>query len=241
MRTLQTVVRLSCSAIAGLICYLLFFYLCWLAQADAQGGIGLVIYSPVIGGLSFFAIYLVKHSKPLFWAAIVLTLPIPLFYFSAFTSLGFNDFVFKTVAGIRQTIGWVSPYDWGRKNRVIHLAAREGDLSKLEEHVSEKKNVNLENIGGETPLFFCVDGNKIKACQLLVKFGAKVNHRRKDGRTALHNAAIYDYRIEIVRFLVEAGAEVNVRDKKNKTPLGIAMSRNEVVITEYLRGIGAEE
>ncbi len=238
---MQAKVRLFCAAIAGIICYCIFFYLCWVAQADAQGGIGLVIYFPVIGGLAYFAIYLVKQSKPLFWAAIVLTLPIPLFYFSAFTSLGFNDAVFKAVGGIGQAIGGVSAYDWGRRNRVVHLAAREGDLSKLEEHVGEGRNVNLENVVGETPLFFCVDGNKLKACQLLVKFGANVNHRRIDGRAALHNAAIYDYRIEIVRFLVESGAETNVRDKKNQTPLGIAISRNQVVITEYLRGIGAEE
>ncbi len=238
---MQTVARPYRSAIAGIICYCIFLYMCWVAQTDAQGGIGLVFFSPVIGGLAYLAISLVKQSKPLFWAAIVLTLPIPLFYFSAFTSVGFNDFVFKAVRGIGQTMVGVPPYDWGRGDRVVHLAAREGDLSKLEEQVGEEKNVNLENRVGETPLFFCVDGNKIKACQLLVKFGANVNHRRIDGRTALHNAAIYDYRIEIVRFLVEAGAEVNVRDKKNQTPLGIANSRNEVVITEYLRGIGGEE
>ncbi len=238
---MQTVVRLSCSAIAGIICYLIFFYLCWLAQADAQGGIGLVIYSPVIGGLAYFAIYLVKQFKPLFWVAIVLTLPILLFYFSAFTSLGFNDAVFKAVRRVGQTIVGVPPYDWGRGNQVIHLAARQGDLSKLEEYVDQGKNVNVINAVGETPLFLCIAGKKSQACRLLVKFGANLNHRRIDGSTALHKAARSDYHIEIVRFLVEAGAEVNVRDKKSQTPLGIAISRNEFVITEYLRGIGAEE
>lgn len=238
---MQTVDRLYYSAIAGIICYLIFFYLCWVAQTDAQGGIGLFFYSPVIGGLSFFAIYLAKQSKPTFWAAIGLTFPIALFYFSLFTSIGFHDFVFKSVREIGQFIVGVPPYDWGRGNRVVHLVAREGDLSKLEEQVDQGKKVNLANSAGETPLFFCVAKNKIKACQLLVKFGANVNHQRIDSRTALHNAATYDSHLEMVRFLVKVGADTNVRDKENQTPLAWAMSRNNVAITEYLRGIGAEE
>lgn len=238
---MQTIVRPFCSAIAGIICYCIFFYLCWFAQTDAQGGIGLVFFSPVIGGLAFLAINLVKQSKPLFWAAIVLSLPIPLFYFSPFTSIGFHEFVHKVVRGIGQAIVGVPPYDWGRGNRVVHLAAREGDLSTLEEQVGEERNVNLENRVGETPLFFCADGNKIKACQLLVTFGANVNHRRSDGRTALYYAATYDSRLEMVRFLVEAGADINVRDNSGQTPLDWAISRSNVMIAGYLRGIGAEE
>ena len=69
---------------------------------------------------------------------------------------------------------------------------------------------------------------------LLIKFGAEINARDKDGVTSLHRAAGFNQNPEVITTLVKLGAEINARDKTGLTPLHAAAKytkKPEVILT----------
>ena len=85
-----------------------------------------------------------------------------------------------------------------------------------------------------------IDGNAARVRELLRK-GADVNARDKDGNTPLHKAVDRGF-ADVVKLLLERGADPNIRDRDGRTPLDLARGRRheEVVrvIEEYERGVG---
>ena len=62
----------------------------------------------------------------------------------------------------------------------------------------------------------------IEAIQLLIDGGADVNAHAKDGRTALHGAALQGYD-DIIKFLVSKGADLHATDAKGFSVLDTAL------------------
>lgn len=74
-------------------------------------------------------------------------------------------------------------------------------------------DVNLVNSGGRAPLLYAASKNYIAILKLLIKAGARVNHKDALGSTALHRAASAG-RAEAVLVLIEEGkARVDEEDR----------------------------
>ncbi len=242
--------KLIVATFLGILLYSLFFYLCWSAQTDAQGMIGFLLFIPVAGVIIGSAIFFTNHSKHpfIFFSKslrLILWLPIALFYLcfifsSIYKPMGAPGyFVLQTVSKLGENITGVSPYDWGRGNRRIHLAARRADLFILESELKRGVPIDLSNSVGETPLFFCVNANQIEMCRMVAGRGANLNHQRLDGSTVMHLSALNDDSIDMLRFLVTAGAKINIKNISGKTPLAWAEEKKQKKISAYLRSVGA--
>ena len=86
----------------------------------------------------------------------------------------------------------------------------------LIEYVIDKNNdlihlINDEDNNGETPLFYCCDKRE---CEILIKYGAKINHRSKNGRTPIFFADT-----NMTRTLINNGALCDIKDVNGRTPL----------------------
>jgi Ankyrin repeats (3 copies) len=102
----------------------------------------------------------------------------------------------------------------------LHVACHgKGYLFFAKMLINEGANVNSATRKGWTPLMdACSEPGKAEIVRLLLNNGAMADHRRFDGRSALHLAAfINDF--AVARVLVEAGANVNLPDNRGQTPV----------------------
>lgn len=95
---------------------------------------------------------------------------------------------------------------------------------EMAEHILMKKRLlaNKSDAEGITPLMRAVANPRNGAIEIfkLLRQGADVHARDKEGRTALFFFSPYDeQQAEKARLLIAAGADVNARDKQNNTPL----------------------
>ena len=88
-------------------------------------------------------------------------------------------------------------------------------------------------------LYDAVSGNRISEIEQLLKQGADVNAKDKNGWTPLHQAANKGFP-EIVKLLIKNGADVNVKDKDGWTPLHDALYWDLVGIAKLLIENGAD-
>ena len=112
---------------------------------------------------------------------------------------------------------------------------REGSRAKLSTSVSVGvlvgASVNVQDNHGYTALIVatsvagcsCPRGHK-GVTDMLIRHGADVNHRGKDGKTALW-IATENNDTDTVLHLLEAGAETKVRDLNGVTMLQMAKER----------------
>jgi ankyrin repeat protein len=119
------------------------------------------------------------------------------------------------------------------------LAAVTGDLPLMRLLLELEADPSLRNVDQCTPLMAAAgvgahgSGNEpaateaeaLAAVKLLLKLGADINARDKNGETTMHGAA-YKGHPKMVHFLAENGADIKVWNRKNKhgwTPLRIAL------------------
>lgn len=97
---------------------------------------------------------------------------------------------------------------------VLRILKRYG--AKIPRHMHEADGYHLHCLGVEL-IEESAKGNErdVKQC---LDYGADVNFKHYDRRTALHLACVEGH-IEIVRILLEAGAETDVEDRWGNTPL----------------------
>lgn len=102
-----------------------------------------------------------------------------------------------------------------------------------EEHSAEEKkeflveNPNRQDKNGVSLLMKAAKNGNDWDVNMLIKSGADLNLRDKDGWTALMYACRYQNSLSIVKTLVEKGAFVRVRNRYNATPLLMASDYSE--------------
>ena len=92
-------------------------------------------------------------------------------------------------------------------------------------NASAKSNVHGDPHGIEpynTPLMMAVLENNIDAVKLLLKNGAEVNHKCRNGFSALSLASELG-RNNLVKMLLAYGADLNATDDNGRTPLDLAI------------------
>lgn len=115
----------------------------------------------------------------------------------------------------------------GQKESVDYLIEKGADV-----------NAVARNETGFTPLTGAVTENHNEIAKVLVKNGARVNHRYEGGFTPLMHAA-YNENVELVGFLLQNGADPTAKNGEGKSPLTFAQEKNNSQIIELLRKNGA--
>ncbi|PTY39925.1 ankyrin repeat domain-containing protein [Brachyspira hampsonii] len=90
---------------------------------------------------------------------------------------------------------------------------------------------------GDTPLTYLVNANKYGGgadlCYYMIKNGADINKKNKEGNTPLMIAAA-SYSYGIVGVLVNMGADYNIKNKEGQTAIDIASARNDKSALHHL-------
>ncbi|KAF3293548.1 hypothetical protein TWF132_004516 [Orbilia oligospora] len=126
----------------------------------------------------------------------------------------------------------------------ILLAVREGHESIVRILIGIGVNLEVKNDYDETPLFIAAqtgykaEGGYEDVVELLIKSGASVEDKDKDGKTALMAAVGRGYEI-IAELLIKSGASVEDKDENGKTALMAAAERGYETIAELLIKNGA--
>ncbi|MBN8541845.1 MAG: hypothetical protein J0L82_15750 [Deltaproteobacteria bacterium] len=114
----RRLLKLSASIAISVLAGLLFIFLVWSAQTDAQGAIGLLLFFPILLGLLVYSVWLSRET-PIGRNLVLLfaVLPIALFYLSSLAgrshkaSAAYSGLVMNLVAQGFQTITGLTPYD----------------------------------------------------------------------------------------------------------------------------------
>jgi len=103
----------------------------------------------------------------------------------------------------------------------IHVAALDGNIEAVKQHLANGTDVNVKNNFESTPLHSASGGGHKEIVELLIAKGADADATNSSGRTPLHFAAIHDHK-EIAELLIAEGADVNAKDDDGSTALDIA-------------------
>ena len=105
----------------------------------------------------------------------------------------------------------------------IKKAIISNDLDKLINLLNKKNNANTYNYSWEIPLFLCIDFDKSKALNILLKNGVNCNIQNKDGNTPLHMAVIKK-KEKCINILLDNKANPNIiNEVKLQTPFHLAI------------------
>jgi len=107
----------------------------------------------------------------------------------------------------------------------MHIAAGGGNVEGLEVLHRLGLPIDARDNGGSTPLLDAIECHQAEAAEWLLKRGADVNARDKDGWTSLHNAyaTSLDYEEDgipspLIAVLEKYGADPTLKDDEGRTP-----------------------
>ncbi|XP_007956760.1 M-phase phosphoprotein 8 [Orycteropus afer afer] len=126
-------------------------------------------------------------------------------------------------------------------SNLLRDAVKNGDYItvKVALNSSEEYNLDQEDSSGMTLVMLAAAGGQDDLLRLLIKKGAKVNGRQKNGTTALIHAAEKNF-LTTVAILLEAGAFVNVQQSNGETALMKACKRGNSDIVRLVIECGAD-
>ncbi|UCF79557.1 MAG: serine hydrolase [Candidatus Eiseniibacteriota bacterium] len=102
----------------------------------------------------------------------------------------------------------------------IHMAALEGNIDAIEQHIEAGSDLNEKDMFGSTPLIIAATFGKTEVAKALVEAGADMTIGNNENSTPLHVAAFFGH-TDIVRALLDNGADRHVRNITGATPLDI--------------------
>lgn len=98
----------------------------------------------------------------------------------------------------------------------FHMAALQGDIDVVKQHIKAGSDLNMKDGSGASPLFVASTFGKTEVVKALIEAGAEVNFRKSDRSTPLHSAAFFCH-TEIVEMLLEDGADKSLRNNSGST------------------------
>jgi ankyrin repeat protein len=121
---------------------------------------------------------------------------------------------------------------------MLHVVARQGDLSMAKMLIAAGADVNIRNPTGATPLHYAAAG-RTELASLLLTGGADVSARANNGDTPLHDAALRGNR-EMVELLLAHGADASVKNSRGRTPRDEAVRRGHADLVPLLTGAAGQ-
>ncbi|XP_048149506.1 M-phase phosphoprotein 8 [Corvus hawaiiensis] len=124
---------------------------------------------------------------------------------------------------------------------LLRDAVKSGDYMTVKMALSSNKEYNLdqEDASGMTLVMLAAAGGHDDLLRVLIRKGAKVNGRQKNGTTALIHAAEKNF-LTTVAILLEAGAYVNMQQSSGETALMKACKRGNSDIVRLMIESGAD-
>ncbi|XP_075418985.1 M-phase phosphoprotein 8-like [Tenrec ecaudatus] len=158
--------------------------------------------------------------------------------------------------GVDLQLEWMKPYDFQKhldgedENvaitgtvpcNVLRDAVKNGDYSTVKGALnsSEEYNLEQEDSRGLTLVMQAAAGGHDDVLRLLIKKGANVNGRHRNGKTALTHAAEKNF-LTTVAILLEAGAFINAQQNNGETALMKACKRGNSDIVRLVIECGAD-
>ena len=109
--------------------------------------------------------------------------------------------------------------DQTREPRVsLHVAALQGRVGVIEQHVQAGSDLNQRDAYGSSPLIVAATFGRTDAARALIHAGADLEVTNNEGSTALHTAAFF-CRPEIVQALLDNDADKTARNAAGRTVL----------------------
>jgi Acyltransferase family/Ankyrin repeats (3 copies) len=100
----------------------------------------------------------------------------------------------------------------------LHMAALQGNLDAIRQHIDAGSDLNGKDAYGSNPLIIAATFGKAEAARALIDAGADMTITNNEGATPLHTAAFL-CRTEIVKALLDKGADRNALNKAGSTAL----------------------
>ncbi|XP_036311485.1 M-phase phosphoprotein 8 isoform X1 [Pipistrellus kuhlii] len=124
---------------------------------------------------------------------------------------------------------------------LLRDAVKNGDYItvKVALNSNEEYNLDQEDSSGMTLVMLAAAGGQDDLLRLLIRKGARVNSRQRNGTTALIHAAEKNF-LTTVAILLEAGAFVNVQQSSGETALMKACKRGNLDIVRLVIECGAD-
>ena len=99
----------------------------------------------------------------------------------------------------------------------LHMAALQGNVETIRQHIDAGSDLDAKDAYGSTPLVIAATFGRTAVAEALIEAGADLHITNSTGSTPLHTAAFL-CRTEIVRALLDAGADPRLRDNFGNTP-----------------------
>lgn len=100
----------------------------------------------------------------------------------------------------------------------IHVAALQGNLDAVRQHINAGSDLNKKDAYGSTALVIATTFGETEVAKALIDAGADMSITNNEGSTPLHIAAFL-CRTEIVKALLDKGADTNALNKAGRTAL----------------------
>ncbi len=143
-----------------------------------------------------------------------------------------TSLVLLAAAALSASAGRLSP-----EERALHVAAREGNLGRLQALLQSGVSLEARDSSGFTALMVAVANGRSETAKVLLRAGADGTASTPRGWTALMQATSMG-RPDVVEVLLDAGADPDARDREAGTALDIAQAANRIELVRLLRSRG---
>ncbi len=114
----------------------------------------------------------------------------------------------------------------------LHIAALQGNITAVKQHIAAGTNLNTKDAYGSTPLIISATFGKTDIATALIEAGADLTITNNEGATPLHVAALF-CRTEIVKALLDKGADKSATNNHGATALQSVTVPFEVIKPAY--------
>ena len=139
-----------------------------------------------------------------------------------------RDMVFVTLEELESMIKEGADVNsfYSREESLVSDVAFMRDTEALKRWIELGADINTVNKAGYTPLFSAIAVSNVPVVNLLIRHGAKLDHRDEYGRIPLHLAIAglcgpHPYHPQLAIDLINAGSFVNALDAKGISPLNL--------------------